>query len=74
MKENLSEEDKMTIWIHYMVKQCYLNAWLKIEQNSSLSEFRIRSYDDFCSEKDDRMSEGLLGYYWRFYKDISLFL
>lgn len=29
-------------------------------------DIKIRNFDDFCNEKDDRVSEGLKGWYWRF--------
>lgn len=30
----------------------------------------IRKFDDFCNEPDDRVSQGLLGYYHRFADEI----
>ena len=33
---------------------------------------KYRDFDKFCNELDDRVSEGLMGYYWRFYKEIEL--
>jgi hypothetical protein len=30
----------------------------------------IRNFDDFCNEPDDRVSHGLIGYYYRFADEI----
>ena len=68
----MTEDNKMKIWIHYMVKQCYLNSWLKIENKNNLPELGIRSYDDFCADLDDRKAASLSGYYWRFKNEIKL--
>ena len=71
MKREFTPDEQVKIWVHYMVKQCYLNAVLKIEMKSPLDEFPIRSFDNFINEKDDRVSEGIIGYYWRFKNEIA---
>lgn len=63
---------KMKVWLHYVVKQCYLNAELEIVQKSSLKGHKIKSFDDFCNDTSGS-SESLKEYYWRFEKEINKF-
>lgn len=39
---------------------------------SGFTKSIIRSFEDFCNEKDDRKSNGILGWYWRFFKEIKI--
>lgn len=84
-----SEDDKMKIWIDYMVTQVALINDFHIFDNYKAYEerfddsfkkypilnvatkhlwkgFKVRPFDEFCAEKDDRVSCGLKGWYWRF--------
>jgi len=84
-----SEDDKMKIWIDYMVTQMGIKWSLHIFDNYKAyeerfddsykkyptlnlatknlwSDLKIRSFDDFCSEENDRIPCGLKGWYWRF--------
>lgn len=70
IKDDFTFEEQVKIWVHYMVRQCYLNAVLKIEMKNPYPEFPIRSFDSFLNENDDRVSSGIIGYYNRFKKEI----
>lgn len=70
MKKDFSFDLQVKVWMHYVVNICYLNAILKIEKKSDLPEHKIRSFENFVNEKDDRVSEGLIGHYWRFENEI----
>lgn len=58
----ITEEEK--IWVNYMVEQCYLNAILHIQQ-SPLIKHKITDLETFINEKDDRKSNGLIGWSYR---------
>lgn len=71
MTDNLTLEEKWKVWVHYMVGIVSLNAELYVCTNSrdkdiKVSYHRVKSFDDFCSETDTNMSEGLPGHFWRF--------
>lgn len=75
MVDNLTFDEKMKVWIHYMVIIVALNAELYIcvnkkDEDIKVSYHRVKSFDDFCAETDDRMSEGLPGHLWRFRDEI----
>lgn len=80
-----SEDDKMKIWIDYMITQVGIKWSLHIFDNEEQfddsykkyptlnlatkniwSDLKIRSFDDFCAEEDDRLPCGIKGWYWRF--------
>ncbi len=67
----MSFDDKIKVWLHYVAKQCYINAWLEIDQKSSLKGFPINDFDSFCSGTDESNTNTLAGYYWRFEKEIA---
>ena len=71
MIDNLTFNEKMKVWIHYMVTIVSLNAQLYYEANKRdtdivVSYHKVKSFDDFCAETDTGMSEGLPGHFWRF--------
>lgn len=67
---NLDFDTKIKFWLHYIIGMCYLNAELKVSKKYNCLH-KIRNFEDFCNEKDDRVSEGLLGHYYRFNKEIK---
>lgn len=63
-------DEQIKIWIHYVVRICYLNAILKIEKKSPYPEHKIIQFESFVNETNELKSEGLIGYYNRFKNDI----
>ena len=58
----ITEEEN--IWLNYVVSICYLNAILHVT-NNPYPKHKIRSFDNFINEEDDRKSEGIKGWKYR---------
>ncbi len=87
--ENLTENQKLKVWIDYMVTQVCLNntiyefpitargvsdeatmyPTLGVKTVKIDKPYRIKKFDEFCAEEnnqDNRVSECLVGWFWRF--------
>jgi len=63
--QSLDQFEKMRIYWHYVVRHLSLKHIYNFP-------FSKRSFEDFCNEPDSRVSEGLIGTYWRFADEIYL--
>lgn len=98
---NRTEDEKLSIWLHYVAHTSFLrNDLLEINVNDHTEKHfgknfkkliiypnllpntlfvgisknypKPRDFTSFCNETDSRVSEGLVGYYWRFKDKIIL--